>query len=69
MVPAEGSEPTQAWCEVCENARIADHGWYDYADSVAQWLLVCEECLTLKLNERKLIRQYAGETTPDEKEA
>ncbi len=66
-VPAEAGEPAQAWCQVCEDARIADHGWYDYADSVAQWLLVCTECLARAVKKRSLIHEFAGEVTPDEK--
>ena len=48
--------PKQSWCGVCEEARLKDQGWFDYADSIAQWGWVCDGCLS------KAIRS-AGHTT------
>jgi hypothetical protein len=67
VVPAEAGDPAQAWCEICERARIADRGWYDYADGVAQWLLVCTECMATAVENRPLMEQCAGRNTPDER--
>lgn len=43
-VPADPENPKTAWCAVCERARVADRGWHDAADAVAQWCWVCHGC-------------------------
>lgn len=43
--PADDEYPEQAWCSICEQARIKDQGWFDYADAVADWRWICRTCL------------------------
>ncbi len=45
VVPADDEWPATAWCGLCEEARLADRGWYDAADAVAQWDWSCTRCL------------------------
>ena len=45
VVPADAEWPVQAWCGICEEARLGDQGWYDNADAVAQWGWACHHCL------------------------
>jgi hypothetical protein len=35
VVPADEEWPIQAWCGICEEARLEDQGWYDAADAIA----------------------------------
>lgn len=49
IVPADAEFPKQAWCNICELARINDRGWFDYADSIAQWRWFCNGCLEYAL--------------------
>ena len=45
LVPGDPEYPDLAWCDVCEAARMKDRGWYEYADSIAQWSWLCQFCL------------------------
>ncbi len=66
-VPADAENPLQAWCETCEDARMADQGWYDAADAVAKWSFICINCYQQKINNADEIVTYEDEVTPDEK--
>ncbi|MBC7755478.1 MAG: hypothetical protein H7Z20_02330 [Bdellovibrio sp.] len=53
MLPKTSEDPAQVWCSICENARIADEGWYDASDAVACWSLSCEDCVAVSLHEAR----------------
>ena len=59
-VAADGDDPKTAWCAVCEKARIKDRGWYDYADSVAQWCWVCGGCFLARASKALSVKQLPG---------
>ncbi len=44
-IPADDENPQTAWCNVCESARLAERGWFDAADTVADWGWLCGACL------------------------
>ena len=64
IVPADDEEGAQAWCARCENARLADGGWYDKADAVAEWRLVCATCYQAAADRAQSVTVYEGVTTP-----
>lgn len=66
LVPADDEEGAQAWCAICENARLADGGWYDKADAVAKWEIVCSTCYQLVADGARSLTVYEGVTTPDD---
>jgi len=66
LVPSEPNEGAQVWCEVCETARIKDKGWYDYADSIASWGVICSKCLDEITDNANEIIELEGIPTPDE---
>ena len=67
QVPADAENQLQAWCEICEDARMADKGWYDIADGVAKWSLICIHCFDEKTNNCDEIVCYEDEETPKDK--
>lgn len=67
MVPADDAFETQAWCAGCEDARMADQGWYDAADAVAQWAYICNGCFNLAIENCEEVVEYESEITPEEK--
>lgn len=66
LVPADEEGEAQAWCSTCENARMKDKGWYDYADSVANWKVICSYCLDEIIETSTECIAYESEITPDE---
>jgi len=46
VIPADDEFPQTVWCNICEEARFAEKGWFEYADSVASWGWLCGECLS-----------------------
>ena len=66
LIPSELNEDAQAWCGVCETARIKDKGWYDYADSIASWKVICSKCLSVIINNAKEVIEVEGIDTPYE---
>ena len=65
IVPADTDGEAMAWCETCEAARIADRGWYDQADAVAQWAFICSGCFGRIVQSHENITSYTGEVTPE----
>ena len=57
-VPTENDDEAQIWCENCETARIKDKGWFDYADEIASWKIICTKCYEEKLDNAKEIITY-----------
>ena len=57
-VPADEECPLQAWCGRCEAARMKDKGWYDHADSVADWAYICSGCFEFVANRAKSIFEF-----------
>jgi len=66
LVPEEDAEQATVWCQTCEDARIKDKGWYDYADRVANWKIICSECLKYIVQEAADCVMYEGWRTPEE---
>jgi hypothetical protein len=66
-VPADSENDTLAWCAECEAARIADKGWYDAADAVANWGFICGECYGRVLDKSLGITYFEGDVTPSER--
>jgi len=67
LVPADKDEGATVWCAKCEDARIKDKGWFDYADSVADWKVICQQCLTKLESKATDIIEFEPIQTPDEK--
>ena len=67
LTAPEDTEPGTIWCAVCEVARIRDRGWYDDADSVAQWQVMCYNCASELISQAKDATRYASVDTPDKK--
>ncbi|MGR8933414.1 MAG: hypothetical protein ACU837_03395 [Gammaproteobacteria bacterium] len=67
FVPSDEEEGATVWCSVCEDARILDKGWYEYADSVANWTCICSDCFSQLIDDCDEYIEYEGITTPDEK--
>jgi hypothetical protein len=66
FIPQDAENPKQGWCGICEDARMEDRGWYDYADSVAQWCWLCDFCFSDAMGRSQEVIQVANpETTPD----
>jgi hypothetical protein len=67
VVPADDEFPRQAWCQTCEEARLKDQGWFDYADSVASWAWLCDSCLSDAIARASHTTHVANpEVTPDD---
>jgi len=49
LMRASGDSYMQAWCAACEDARIADRGWNERAEEVAQLSIICRACLDRSL--------------------
>ena len=64
LVPEEGEEEATIWCGVCETARIKDKGWFDYADSIACWKVICSGCLDEIVSSSKTVYDIFGWRTP-----
>ena len=64
--PADEEYPEQAWCDICEDARIKDRGWNDYADSVANWCWICTVCLHDATKRTAQVVQVANPTAPSQ---
>jgi hypothetical protein len=41
---ADASDEQAAWCDACEDARLAGGGWTDRSETEAGITLVCGEC-------------------------
>ncbi len=65
LVPEESEEAT-VWCAACEEARIKNKGWYDYADSVANWKVICSSCLEKIIDDSNDCCEFDGIRTLEE---
>jgi hypothetical protein len=65
-VPEENEEEATVWCANCEAARIKDKGWFDYADSIADWKIICALCFDDVVKNSKCSHEIEGVRTPDE---
>lgn len=63
LIPEEGEDEATVWCGDCETARIKDKGWFDYADSVANWKIICSSCLNEIVKYASHVCEYDGERT------
>ena len=68
LVPSDPEEPATVWCSTCEDARIHDKGWFDYADEIASWKLICTTCLSVLKAKAHEVIEFEGTTTPNDKE-
>ncbi len=64
VVPEENEEEATVWCSTCEAARITDKGWFDYADSIANWKIICSLCLIEIIQGSTSCHQIEGSRTP-----
>ena len=66
VVPEDGEDEATVWCDTCEEARIKDKGWYDYADSIANWKIICSSCLQEAIEDADVCQKIEGIRTPGE---
>lgn len=66
-VPENEDQEATVWCSTCEKARIKDKGWYDHADSIASWQLICTLCLKDIINSATTCHTIDAVRTPEDK--
>jgi hypothetical protein len=64
IVPSDDEWPLMSWCEDCEEARLEDKGWYDKADAMAKWSIICGRCFEVVVTSSKSLTEYPPEETP-----
>jgi len=67
-IPAEPTEPAQAWCEACDHVLEAEQGWSDLADAQAGWKLYCTACYERRLDAHTLLSWVEGISPEDDDE-
>lgn len=65
IVPEDGDDEAMIWCGTCEAARLKDLGWYDTADAIADWKLICASCLDEMVALAKQVTDIEGERTSE----
>ena len=65
LVPELEADEAMVWCATCESARLKVNGWFDDADEIADWKLVCASCLTEITEAAKQVNQFEGERTAE----